>query len=657
MAKEKELLQEIDKLKKQLEIANNRVKTANYGITWMDVPESFENETENQLPVLNEIKEKSIKNDDGKPTHILIEGDNYHSLTCLNYTHNESIDLIYIDPPYNTGQDGFRYKDKRILEKFPDGTEVPKDHPLRHSYWLSFISKRLELAHNLLKDDGVIFISINEEEYSQLKLLCDRIFMPSNYLTSFTIKVRHEDRILRGDIDYHETTEQLLLYRKSNKFKTIKRIFDNTSIEAYEWVIEEKIENPIEIEIAGRRVQIFKKNEFELKKTQPSLEGLKEYNIRGSLITQSGSASEFYELNLRQRKEVDGLGTLYKVIDMGNKGDGLGFRYIRQPFNENGTNGFYYQGLPLNLKTEKLVPYANYLDFEESFNNVGYEGGITFRNGKKPVDFIKFIFKIGCLNKNAKILDFFAGSGSTGQAVMEQNNIDGGNRQVILCTNNENNIATEVTYPRLQNVINGYKQTKNQKEILFELPLNVTNIKSNSAIIEAIDKYNSEEYKSRYDEIKQEIRKDKFLISGIIKKENDVKGFKNSLKYYKTEFVGINNILNATDKDKSSLAHKAGFLLALAENTLEEIEQTKFFQLFENDKKVTAVYFKEEFNELEIFVKRVEQINKPISIYLFSWGDKSEFESLFDHLENTTIKSIPVPILDIYKKIYNIISE
>ncbi len=109
------------------------------------------------------VKEKAIKTDDEKPTHLLIEGDNYHSLTCLNYTHKNKIDLIYIDPPYNTGSDGFRYKDKRVLDKYPDGTEVPKDHPLRHSYWLSFMNKRLELAHNLLKDDAVIFISINED--------------------------------------------------------------------------------------------------------------------------------------------------------------------------------------------------------------------------------------------------------------------------------------------------------------------------------------------------------------------------------------------------------------------------------------------------------------------------------------------------------------
>ena len=100
VTKEQELLNEIDKLQKQLEIANNRVKKAKYGLVWMEVPEAFEQQTENQMPILEEVKNKEIKNNDAKPTHILIEGDNYHALTCLNYTHKEKIDLIYIDPPY-----------------------------------------------------------------------------------------------------------------------------------------------------------------------------------------------------------------------------------------------------------------------------------------------------------------------------------------------------------------------------------------------------------------------------------------------------------------------------------------------------------------------------------------------------------------------------
>jgi len=180
VSREQELLNEIDRLQKQLEIANNLVKKAKYGLVWMDVPEAFEDDSENQMPVLEEVKEKAIINDDGKPTHILIEGDNYHALTCLNYTHKEKIDLIYIDPPYNTGKDGFTYKDKRIIDKFPDGSPIPKDHPLRHSYWLSFMYKRLDIAKWLLKDTGKIIISIDDNELSNLILLCSEVFGSSN---------------------------------------------------------------------------------------------------------------------------------------------------------------------------------------------------------------------------------------------------------------------------------------------------------------------------------------------------------------------------------------------------------------------------------------------------------------------------------------------
>ncbi len=108
------------------------------------------------------------------PPHFLIEGENHHSLTCLNYTHQGKIDLIYIDPPYNTGNKDFVYKDRRLLEKYPNGVLVEKDSPFRHSYWLSFMSKCLELAKNLLKESGKIIISIDDHEVANLILLCKK---------------------------------------------------------------------------------------------------------------------------------------------------------------------------------------------------------------------------------------------------------------------------------------------------------------------------------------------------------------------------------------------------------------------------------------------------------------------------------------------------
>ena len=650
--KEQELIHQIRKLKRQLATANNRVKTAKYGLVWMEVPEAFDDESENQLPIIEEIKEKSIRNEDKKPTHILIEGDNYHALTCLNYTHKEKVDIIYIDPPYNTGSDGFRYRDKRILDKFPDGSDVPKDHPLRHSYWLSFMNKRLKLAYNLLKPEGVIFISINEDEYPQLKLLCDRIFQESNYMTTFTVKVRHEDRILKGDKDYHETTEQLLLYRKSPKFKSIKRLQDNSSIEKYVYTVEELIDNPEQITLGSKVVSIFKPGEYRITRSTASADKFQKINIRGS-IKEGNSSGRFHMKYLEERNNL--FGYLYKVPDMGE--DMYGYRYFLTRESATKVNGSYFQGIPLNRKEVKEVPYPNYIDFEEAFNNVGYEGGIEFRNGKKPVDFLKFIFSIGSLNKKAIILDFFAGSGTTGHAVMEQNYIDGGQRQVILCTNNENNIANEVTWPRIKNVIQGYSQSqsKNQKEILYEVTLNTKLLLDHTVIQTARERFFSEEYKSRYDEIKEEVRKNKYTIYGEIKKGNKIPGLGNSLKYYKTSFVGNNDISFVSDDDKVILAQKTGYLLALAENTLDEVESTNYFQLFENDENTTAIYFREELDEISALIKKLEGIDTPKVLYVFSPGNSCDFENMSAHMDNLIIKAMPQPILDIYKSISNII--
>ena len=268
----KALKEEIELLKKK---QTYEIKRQKYGLNWIDVPEAFEKDSENKIPVLEEVKDKSIKNDDGKPTHILIEGDNYHALQCLNYTHKGKIDVIYIDPPYNTGSDGFSYKDARFLDKYPDGTSVPKNHPLRHSYWLSFMNKRLRLARKLLKPDGVIFISINEDELSQLKLLCDEIFLPENYISTFVIKVRHDDRILKGDKPIHETVEFLLMYQNSSSFQIQKRLKDNSSPEEYKYQIKELISNPEIIKMGEKNVQVFKPGDYEIITTSASFNNLK----------------------------------------------------------------------------------------------------------------------------------------------------------------------------------------------------------------------------------------------------------------------------------------------------------------------------------------------------------------------------------------------
>jgi adenine-specific DNA-methyltransferase len=154
---EEELIAEIERLKKELK------RKKRYGLVWEDKPEEVVNKCKNELPIVKEVKSKEIIIDKNKPVNLLIEGDNYHALSVLNYTHEKKVDVIYIDPPYNTGNKDFIFNDKYV---------DPEDG-YRHSKWLSFMEKRLKLAKNLLKDTGVIFVSIDDNEVAPLKLLMD----------------------------------------------------------------------------------------------------------------------------------------------------------------------------------------------------------------------------------------------------------------------------------------------------------------------------------------------------------------------------------------------------------------------------------------------------------------------------------------------------
>ena len=128
-----------------------------------------------ELPVLREVPERALVSDSkDAPNHILIEGDNLEALTTLAYTHAGRIDVIYIDPPYNTGNKDFVYND----------SFVDREDTYRHSKWLSFMSRRLRIAKQLLSDKGVIFISIDDNEQAQLKLLCDEMFGENNFIAT-----------------------------------------------------------------------------------------------------------------------------------------------------------------------------------------------------------------------------------------------------------------------------------------------------------------------------------------------------------------------------------------------------------------------------------------------------------------------------------------
>ena len=432
-----------------LSLIENELTKKKYGLIWEEHEERVDKELETQILTFEEIKDKEIMCNPNEKFNFLLEGDNLHSLYLLEKTYKEKIDIIYIDPPYNTGKEDFIYNDKIIDEL--DG--------YKHSKWLSFMERRIRIAKELLTKSGIILISIDENEEAQLKLLCDEIFGESNRLSTHHIKVRYDNKSLNEKNDWQPVMEYVYIYAKDKLSVKAKKPSENYNIDKFLYSFDE-LTNGQTIILGNKKVTIFKQGEWKINKAQKgSLNLLKETWASGSVL-KGNTSGKFFDLYLSVRKTIDGLNCLYKVEGIGE--DGLGYRYFTGPQKETSSRGKFYSGVPLerlddlnNGTSKKYRPISNYYDFSADFGNIRQEGNTPFNSGKKPVKMLKELINYH-KNKNATVLDFFAGSGSTAQAVLELNKEDNGNRQFVLCTNNENNICEEITYKRIKNVINGY---------------------------------------------------------------------------------------------------------------------------------------------------------------------------------------------------------
>lgn len=381
-----------------------RIKETTYGLVWhRDLPEEkidilinpdartpsemFPNEMAGKpFPVLKEVKTKAIETDKNKPTNILIEGDNYHSLAVLNFTHEEAIDIIYIDPPYNTGNNDFIYNDKI------NSGYVVKDDPFRHSKWLSFMEKRLKLARNLLKRKGLVFISIDDNELAPLKMLCDEIFGENNFRNSIVVsrvKKNIQERQYARSLNLGHGV--VLFYAMQDAEIVIPTKFQKKE-ERWHAFDAPGIRKTMEYEIFGHRPPVGRHWMFEQSKTKGLIQ-------RGVLRKSPISGKPQYKLEASDTTRLD----------------------------------------------------TNWTDLQEGSSQWKFE------NGEKNTELIKRIIKMHPA-KNPVVLDFFAGSGTAGQAILEINNEDGGNRNFILCTNNgdeksEHKIASNICYPRIKKVI------------------------------------------------------------------------------------------------------------------------------------------------------------------------------------------------------------
>lgn len=530
-------------------------KSKSYGLVWEDKPEAVEDKMQEELPVLKEVKERAlISKDKDAPNHILIEGDNLEALTTLAYTHAGRIDVIYIDPPYNTGNKDFVYND----------SYVDTEDSYRHSKWLSFMSRRLKIAKQLLSDKGVIFISIDDNEQAQLKLLCDEVFGSSNNVGTIIWKKKTNGNNMGLIPPVHD---YILCFAKSienlsNAYfglplseEYIKKTYKNpdndprgpwttTDLSANHKGPYFPITNPITGEIhypSQGRYWVFNEKEV--------LRRIKEGLI---IFGKTGKSKPVQKVFLKNRE--------LKKLPVDSWWDKHGL-------NEDGTIELY---------------------------TIFGENKVFIH--PKPSILIKHLLTLSS-TENSTVLDFFAGSGTTLHATMQLNAEDGGHRQCILVTNNENGICENVTYERNKRVIQGYPPPKGEK------------------------------------------------VEGLAG---------NNLRYYKTDFV----LREPNNRNKRAIVAAATDLLCIKNNVYKE--QTAFGErklkptaarYFDDGKTQMLIIY----NELTVdaFVKVIDEMEVAgrIKVYVFSnnrYAYNDNFEPVAEKVE---VCALPAAIYDAYKKV------
>lgn len=443
-------LQYLDELTKD-------VKGKKYGLVFEQHREQIDEILSTHTPVL--IEQKDLFIDNGGQMNFLIEGDNIATLQLLMKTHKNKIDVIYIDPPYNTGNKDFTYDDD-----FVDVNDT-----FRHSKWLSFMEKRLRIAKLLLKKEGIILLSIDRNEGFQLKLLLDEIFDESAFVADLHVEtsvIAGPRRFAAVNGSVVKTAEFVLGYINGSNTKIMKRpMYDyipgfDTHYSLFWNTTKKTFEKFVDILKRNEKIKPFFEK-LSLKVSLPNLikviyvydevkKWLYSKEISENLYREGDDSADLPEEFLR-KENTDYLlvyeNAYYKVNQ-----DGTAttlFRYADRL----GQCDDYYSNFG-----ERSIRGNLWKGFSSDGGNLAKEGGISFKNGKKPKRLIKQLIKSVTSDKqkdNLIVLDFFAGSGTTAEAVLDLNKDDNGSRSFILCTNNENNICRDKTYLRVKNVITG----------------------------------------------------------------------------------------------------------------------------------------------------------------------------------------------------------
>ena len=406
------------------------IKGKKYGLVFEEHVEDIQVALKNNIAVA--VEDKNLFIDNGENINFLIESDNLAALNILIKTHKNKLKAIYIDPPYNTGAKDWKY----------NNDYVDDDDTFRHSKWLSFMKSRLLLAKELLSEDGIICVTIDDYELSTLWLLMDELFGEYNHLGTVTIRNNPKGRM--GARKISQVHEYALFFGKS----------DNSKISKLPVAPEEKSHNYVKDENGNYYVKVNLRKQgvdSEAIKTDGSVRE-RYFPVYYDPDTKAISTTEKLPVEIWPidnsgnkriwRRNQEGIELLYKnndlIIDKIKNAYQISFRF------RGGLDG----QMPKSMWTDAIFSASEY--GTSVLNNlIGRE---KFQY-PKSVEAVMECIRCMSSNKDITILDFFAGSGTTGHAVMKLNSEDGGNRKFILCTNNENNICRDVTYERIKRVI------------------------------------------------------------------------------------------------------------------------------------------------------------------------------------------------------------
>ena len=526
-----------------------------YGLVWDEdrVPEKVVLDCQDKLPVLMEVKGKEIVGDKNGPNHILIEGDNYHALSVLNYTHKGKIDVIYVDPPYNTGAKDWKY----------NNAFVDANDGWRHSKWIQFMYNRLVLAKELLKDDGVLIVTIDDYEMPNLTVLLNDLGAKS--LGRATICIKPEGR--RQSKYLMEAHEYALFCSWGNpKIRGLNADFG--------------LDFPEEDEVSKFR-----------------WEGL----MRRDAGREDRGSDYWYPLYVTKDEKIHftEVPDSIKMDPINSKGIERVWLWDRDRAIENVSE------LKATIRKDKVTIYYKRREqgrvkpttfwFGSKYNANAY--GTRLLQKILPetnFDYPKSVFSVlDCIDlflpENGIVLDFFAGSGTTGHATLMLNKEEGGEnkkRQFILSTNNENGICEEVTYERIKRVIKGYA---------------------------------------------------------------NVAGLPGNLKYFRTAFVPNNR---NKDQLKIDITKRCTEMLCLKEGVYKIIRETSDYKIFQEGKKYLAVYYDFATSTLDELKDEMNKLKGEKVFYCFTLDSYGLDNSNFKGWKNIRIEPIPQKILEVYKRIF-----